>query len=199
MSSIASRWLLPRVGKFISKHPDIDLHISATPTCEFRPDEMEVALYYGDGRWPGLMSELVWQDEFSPVCAPSLRPQMPRQPADLAKYTLLRTHWEYWGPWFRAAGLDWSEPTRGPIFNDSAHMLQAAIAGQGVALARRSLSADDLARGALIEPFPISVQAERPLYLIYPEGFEESKKLAAFRRWLLDEMRPYLHVQERAA
>jgi len=199
MSSFATRWLLPRVGRFISTHPDVDLHITATPNDEFRADEMEIALCYGDGRWPGLVSELLWQDAFSPVCAPSLRPQIPKQPAELASHTLLRAHWEHWGPWFRAAGLDWPEPTRGPVFNDSAHMLQAAAAGQGIALGRRSLSTDDLARGALIEPFPIAVRAEWPLYLVYPEGMDASTKFDAFRSWLLEEVRPHVDVHQRAA
>jgi LysR family glycine cleavage system transcriptional activator len=198
MSSFATRWLLPRVGRFISRYPDVDLHITATANDDFRPDEMEVAIYYGDGRWPGLVSELLWQDEFSPVCAPSLRPQVPKQPADLARHTLLRAHWEHWGPWFRAAGLDWPEPARGPVFNDSAHMLQAAAAGQGIALGRRSLSSDDLVRGILIEPFAIAVKAERPLYLVYPEGVDESKKLDAFRRWLLDEVAPQARLHHPA-
>jgi LysR family glycine cleavage system transcriptional activator len=199
MSSFATQWLLPRVGKFILEYPEIDLHITATPNDDFRPDEMEVAIYYGDGRWPNLVSELLLQDEFSPVCTPALGPQVPRQPADLAQHTLLRAHWEHWGPWFRVAGLDWPEPSRGPIFNDSAHMLQAAAAGQGIALARRSLSSDDLVRGTLIEPFPIAVKAERPLYLVYPEGFGESKKLDAFRTWLLAEVTSQIHVHQRAA
>jgi len=198
MSSFATQWLLPRVGKFISMYPDVDLHITATPNDDFRRGEMEVAIYYGDGRWPGLVSELLWQDVFSPVCAPSLRP-LPAQPADLANHTLLRTHWEHWGPWFRAAGLDWPEPARGPIFNDSAHMLQAAAAGQGIALGRRSLASDDLARGTLVEPFSISVRAERPLYLVYPEGLDESRKLDAFRRWLLEELSQPTRVQQQAA
>ena len=196
--SFATRWLLPRVGRFISKHPDIDLHITSAPSTDLRRDEMEIAIEYGDGRWPGLQSELLWQDEFSPVCSPGLRP-VPKHPCDLGKHTLLRAHWDHWGPWFRAAGLDWKEPARGPIFNDAAHMLQAAAAGQGIALGRRSLSFDDLRCGALVEPFTIAVDAERPLYLVYAEGLDESKKLAAFRKWLLEELAPRNFLQQQAA
>lgn len=198
ISSFASRWLLPRVGRFLSKHPDIDLHINATPGEDLRTDQVEVAVYYGDGNWPGLVSELIWHDEFSPVCSPLLR-HIPQCPADLSGHTLLRADGERWAPWFRAAGLDWSEPVRGPIFNDSAHMLQAAAAGQGVALARRSLSSDDLARGVLVEPFHLAVQAAHPLYLAYSARLEESKKLMAFRRWLRDEMACGVEARKHAA
>lgn len=198
-SSFASRWLLPRIGRFATRHPEVDLHINATPTGDFRPDEMEVAICYGDRHGPGLVSELVWHDDLSPVCSPSLRPEVPGHPADLSAHTLLRAHHEHWTPWFRAAGLNWSEPSRGPVFNDSALMLQACAAGQGIALTRRSLSADDVARGELVEPFAIAVPAERPLHLVYPEGLEEAKRLAAFRRWLLEEMSSYLEARKRAA
>ena len=198
ISSFATRWLLPRVGKFISRHPDIDLHITSAPNDDFRADEMEVGIYYGDGRWPPLKSELLWQDEFTPVCSPSLR-HVPKHPSDLGKQVLLRAHWDHWGPWFRAAGLDWKEPDRGPIFNDSAHMLQAAGAGQGIALGRRSLSCDDLRRGVLVEPFSIAVNSEWPLYLVYPEGFVESKKFLAFRMWLLEELAPRNFLAQHAA
>ena len=197
-SSFATRWLLARVGKFIASHPEIDLHITSASADEFRPDEMEVAIFYGDGRWPDLKSELLWRDELSPVCSPSLR-HVPKLPSDLGAHTLLRAHWDPWGPWFRAAGLDWKEPTRGLLFDDPAHMLQAVVAGQGIALGRRSLSSDDLLRGTLVEPFKIVVGAERHLYLVYPDGLEESKKLAGFRKWLLEELAPRNVLQQQAA
>ena len=194
-SSFASKWLLPRVGSFVAKYPDVDLHINATPTGDCWIDEIDVAIHYGGANSPGLVSELIWQDDFSPVCSPSLRPRLPTEPADLSGHKLLRADREPWTPWFRAAGLDWHEPSRGPVFNDSAHLLQAALTGQGVALARRSLSADDLARGALVEPFDVSVPAERPLHLIYPASLGDSRQLVAFRRWLLDEVAPFAQAR----
>ena len=89
-------------------------------------------------------------------------------PADLADHTLLRSEAEFWQPWFAAAGLDWPEPTRGPMFNDASHVLQAAAEGQGVALARSSLIGNDLTNGVLVRPFQITLSSPHKYFLVYP-------------------------------
>ena len=128
-------------------------------------------------------------DTFFPVCSPRLVPAMPRVPADLARYTLLRSDDEWWKPWFDAVGLDWPEPSRGPMFNDSALMLQAAVEGQGIALARSSLLGNDVKNGLLVRLFDIDVPAPRRYYLVHPPRLAGSPKLALFRAWLQDEIR----------
>ena len=112
----------------------------------------------------------------------------PKRPEDLANYTLLRAEDEYWKPWFEAVGLDWPEPERGTTFADSSHLLQAAADGQGVALARRTLIGKDLRNGVLMRPFEVEVPSPRRFYLVYPPRLKDSPKLAAFRRWLKDEI-----------
>jgi LysR family glycine cleavage system transcriptional activator len=109
-------------------------------------------------------------------------------PADLARYTLLRGDGEYWQPWFEAAGLDWPEPTRGPMFNDSSHMMQAAAEGQGIALARGTLLGTDLVNGVLVRLFDVTVRSPFRTYLVYPPRLADSPKLAHFRQWLRDEI-----------
>ena len=187
--SFGARWLLPRIGRFVAANPDIDLDIGATNTLvDFNRDDVDVALRQGFGHWPGVTAEHLTDDAFFPVCSPQIaNGHPPRRPEDLANYTLLRADDEYWKPWFEAVGLDWPEPERGTIFNDSSHLLQAAADGQGVALARRTLIGKDLRNGVLLRPFDVEVPAPRRFYLVYPPRMKGSPKLDAFRRWLVDE------------
>lgn len=186
--SFGARWLLPRIGRFIAANKDIDLDISATNALvDFNRDDMDVAIRYGFGHWPGLVSEHLADDAFFPVCSPRIAGGMPKRPEDLARYTLLRADDEFWKPWFDAVGVDLPEPVRGPIFNDSSHLLQAAADGQGVALARRTLIGKDLRNRVLVRPFAVEVAAPRKFFLVCPPRMEHTAKFAAFRQWLREE------------
>jgi LysR family glycine cleavage system transcriptional activator len=188
--SFAARWLLPRIGRFFAAHPEIDVDVSASNTlADFRRDDVDVAIRHGFGDWPGLVSEYLLDDVYFPVCSPRLaNGKLPARPADLSRYTLLRGEGEFWKPWFEAAGLDWPEPSRGPMFNDSSHMMQAAIEGQGIALARSSLLGNDVHNGVLIPLFDIVVPSSKKFFLVYPPRLADSPKLAPFRQWLFDEV-----------
>ncbi len=188
--SFAARWLLPRVGRFFAAHPEIDLDVSANnQLIDFRRDNVDLGIRHGLGDWPGLVSEYFLDDFYFPVCSPKLaNGRLPPRPEDLARYTLLRSDGEPWKPWFEAAGLDWPEPPRGPTFNDSSHTVQAAIDGQGVALARSSLIGDDVRNGVLVQLFDIVVPSARKYFLVYPPRLAGSPKLAPFRKWLFDEV-----------
>lgn len=188
--SFAARWLLPRIGRFLAAHPDVDLDVrAAMANVDFGRDDADMAIRYGYGDWPGVTAEHLFDDRFFPVCSPRLASgRLPARPADLAGCTLLRADDEPWKPWFEAAGLDWPEPTRGPIFNDSSHLIQAAAEGQGVALARQSLLGNDLRNGVLVRLFDIDVPAPRKFYLVYPPRTADSSKLALFRKWLREEI-----------
>jgi len=187
--SFAARWLLPRVGRFIAAHPDIDLDVSATlPLVDFQRDNADVAIRYGLGQWDGVRVEHLFDDSYFPVCSPRIAGGVPTRPADLAHYTLLRADDEPWKLWFEAAGLDWPEPTRGPTFNDSAHMMQAAAEGQGIALGRAALLGNDERNGVLVRPFSVEVPTQRQFYLVYPPRIADSSKLITFRAWLREEI-----------
>ncbi len=190
MPSFAARWLLPRIGRFSAAHPDLDLNIQASNALtDFRREDVDVAIRYGDGGWPGLIEEYVLGDAYFPVCSPRMAGgRLPARPTDLSRHTLLRAEGESWKPWFEAAGLDWPEPSRGPMFSDSSHMLQAAIEGQGVALARSSLIGSDLRNGLLIRVSDIVVPSPKNYYLVYPPRVADSPKIAPFRKWLFDEV-----------
>ena len=128
-------------------------------------------------------------DAYFPVCSPRYaKGRPPRAPADLASHTLLRADDEMWKAWFDAAGLDWPEPTRGTVFNDSALMLQAAADGQGIALARSSLIGNDLHNGILVRLFDVVYRGPRKLFLVYPPRAANAAKVGYFRAWLKDEV-----------
>jgi len=188
--SFAARWLLPRIGRFVAAYPDLDLDIRANQAnVDFAVDDSDAAIRYGFGDWPGLAAELLLEDRFFPVCSPRLsNGRLPKRPADLADYPLLRSDDERWKAWFEAAGLDWPEPDRGPIFNDSAHLMQAAAEGQGIALARTTLLGNDVRNGVLVQLFDVEVPSARKHYLVYPSRTAHSPKLAQFRQWLHDEI-----------
>ena len=189
-ASFAARWLLPRLGKFLARHRDIDLDVrSSNALVDFRRNDADVAIRYGFGQWLDVKAEHLLSDTFFPVCNPRIAPRLPAHPRELARHTLLRSDDEWWKPWFEAVGLDWPEPSRGPIFNDSALMLQAAAEGQGIALARSSLLGNDVRNGLLVRLFDIDVPAPRRYYLVYPPRVAGSANLAVFRAWLKDEVR----------
>jgi len=190
LPSFAARWLLPRIARFMKAHPDIDLEVRTNNALvDFRREDVDIAIRHGLGQWPGVTAEHLLDDYTFPVCSPRLNGgKLPKKPADLARYTLLRGEGEHWKPWFEAAGLDWPEPERGPLYTDSSHMLQAAIEGQGIAIARSSLLADDLKNRVLVKLFDVELHNPRKYYLVYPPRMKDSPKLAAFRAWLREEL-----------
>ncbi|WP_341704510.1 transcriptional regulator GcvA [Ferrovibrio sp.] len=203
LQSFAAKWLVPRMPRFQALHPGLDLLLSTSPVpVDFRRDEIDLAIRLGGGRYPGLHVEHLMDDYVFPVCAPALPDGDPplRRPSDLARHALLHDIWilpeeeaPTWRFWLaqakqqgaETAGID---PVRGPGFSDTAMALQAAIAGQGVALGRRVLVADDLAAGHLVQPFGPEVKNRFSYYLVCPPALAQNRDLVAFRDWLVDEI-----------
>jgi LysR family glycine cleavage system transcriptional activator len=188
--SFAARWLLPRIGRFVTAHPDVDLDVrAATALVDFDREELDFGIRHGLGEWPGVVAEHLFDETYFPVCSPRIaHGRVPARPADLKRHVLLRGEGEPWVPWFRAAGLDWPEPSRGPMFSDSSHVVQAAAEGQGIALARESLLGNDLRTGALVRLFDVSVASPRRFFLVYPPRLAQTAKLALFGGWLRREL-----------
>jgi LysR family glycine cleavage system transcriptional activator len=186
MPSFAGKWLVPRLADFRDKHPNIDVWIATfeAQTGALGAD-VDLAIRYGKGDWPGLASVKVLSEELFPVCAPKLAGQL-KEPADLARATLLHDEMrEDWGMWLRVAGVTGFDATRGPGFDDSGLLIQAAIEGLGVALGRSVLVKGDLDAGRLVRPFAPALAAESAFYLVYPPDLENAPKIKAFRDWLL--------------
>ena len=189
--SLAARWLVPRLGRFREAQPDIDVRVAPSGhLVDFAREDVDVGIRYGRGRYPGMRVDRLMTEDILPVCSPALlegsRPL--KRPSDLRHHTLLHDdgHGE-WRTWLLATGVDDVDATRGTVFTDSGMLIQAAVAGQGVALARGALAADDLASGRLVRPFDFNLPAEFAYYIVCPEATADQPKVVAFREWLLQE------------
>lgn len=188
--SFAARWLMPRLTGFLERHPEYDVRLSTSnAVADFARQDIDVAIRYGSGSWPGLKAQLLLAAELFPVCSPSFgRGSRPlRVPADLRPRTLLRLALDEWPKWLEAAGLG-SRRAEGPQFSDIGLLTQAAVAGQGVALGQSVIVADDLAAGRLMTPFTLRIPSGMAYYLVAPPQMFQSPKLAAFQRWLRQEI-----------
>ncbi|WP_179401125.1 transcriptional regulator GcvA [Burkholderia guangdongensis] len=190
LSSFAARWVTPRIGSFIEQHPEIDVELQSTNALiDFARDDVDLAIRFGFGVYPGLHVEPLLDEVFFPACAPTLNGGvLPQTPADLGRYNLLRSDDELWRPWFDVAGLDTlTEPKRGVLYQDSSNLLQAAIDGQGIALVRRSLAVHELLKGRLVRLFDIDGPSPWHYYLVCPPTRLGTPRVQAFRAWLLRE------------
>ena len=187
LTVFASNWLIYRLRSFRRLHPNVDLDIqSSTALANVKTGEVDLAIRWGKGDWPGVESIKLFSDELVPVCSkPYLKEiGVPKSPADLERAVLLRHPFQPWKPWFEKAGLDWPEPVHGPVFNDSALMLQAATDGHGIALGRRVLIEDLLVQGLLVKLFDISVSVEEAFYVVFAKQSLQRPEVAAFVDWI---------------
>ncbi|MGD1876852.1 MAG: transcriptional regulator GcvA [Kiloniellaceae bacterium] len=196
LPSFAAKWLLPRMSRFRDRHPDIDVMVSANnKLIDFAEGTFEMAIRYGWGDYPGLRTDLLLSDEVFPVCSPKLMegPQPLTSPADLKHHTLLHDEVSRqdespdWRTWLRAAGVADVDATRGPGFSDSSMVIEAAAAGQGVALGHRWLAAADLESGRIVMPFGPVLPSKFAYYLASPPAVAERRRVRLFREWLLEE------------
>lgn len=190
MPSFAARWLTPRIGSFIERHPELDVELlSSNSLVDFANEEVDIALRMGSGDYPGLYVERLLDDVFFPVCSPDFNGgRLPELPQHMAGMPLLRGEGDPWKPWFEAAGLDWPEPRKGLLLQDSSLLLQAAAEGQGVALIRSSLAYNDLLSGRVVRLFDVSIDCPWLLYFVCAADSLDLPKVQAFRQWLLPEM-----------
>ena len=189
--NFASKWLVHRLGRFAEQHPDIDLRVSATlQHIDFVREDFDLAIRHGDGHWPDLHVTRFCAEELFPVCSPALlrgRHAL-RGPADIAHHTLLHINDRNdWAKWLEAAAITNIVSDRGPIFNQASMAIDAAVDGQGVALARSALSAWDIGARRLVRPFHLSLKAPYSYWIVCPQSTAATKKIAAFTQWLLAE------------
>jgi LysR family glycine cleavage system transcriptional activator len=196
LPSFAAKWLLPRMSRFRDRHPDIDVMVSANnKLIDFAEGTFQMAIRYGEGNYPGLRTERLLCDEVFPVCSPKLLqgPYPLKKPADLKDHTLLHDEVSRqdespdWRSWLQAAGVEGVDWRRGPGFSDSSMVIEAAAAGQGVALGHRWLAAADLEGGRIVMPFGPMIPSKFSYYLVSPPAAAEHHRVGLFRDWLLEE------------
>jgi LysR family glycine cleavage system transcriptional activator len=189
LPSFAARWLGPRLGRFIERHPDIELLLqSSRQINDLSVDGLDLAVRLGKGPWPGVNAEFYAREYCVVVASPELSAGLPRSISDLATKPLLCSDTEPWRPWFAYMGLDWPEPHQGVLFNDSGLVVQAALQGHGIGLARLSLVRDELASGKLLQLFAPAMPMEYVYWLVTPQAPPHRPVLQLFIDWLKDEM-----------
>ena len=189
--NFAAKWLVHRLGGFAAAYPGIDLRVSASlHHVDFAREDIDLAVRHGDGTWPGLAVTRLCEEELFPVCSPRLLEggDGVSSPADLGRLTVLHLDDRRdWRKWLQAAGVPELDIDRGPVFNQASMAIDAAVDGQGVALARTALAAHDLLTGRLVRPFALALKVPYAYWIVCPKATAARPKIATFRDWLLAE------------
>jgi LysR family glycine cleavage system transcriptional activator len=197
--SIAAKWLVPRLDRFLSLVPDADVRMEVSPLpLDFARDEIDIAIRFGDGIYPGLKVDRLFEETVLPVCSPRLLQgkKALKVPRDLLQHTLIHVDWDAqgatwpnWRMWMLASGIRDFNDRRGLHFSQTSFALQAAIDGHGVALGESSLVADDLAAGRLVQPFKVTLKGPPRFayYVISPAETADEPMVKTFREWVLKE------------
>jgi LysR family transcriptional regulator, glycine cleavage system transcriptional activator len=198
-TSIAAKWLVPRLDDYMMLNPGVEVQLDVSDRVrDFDRDEIDAAIRFGNGNYPGARADRLFDNTIFPVCSPALlTSEKPlKLPRDLLQHRLIHVEWNgqgitwpNWRMWMLAAGVDDFHETGGLYLDNSGLALQAAIEGQGVALGDSSLVSDDLAAGRLVQPFALTIKGppQFAYYFISPAATQEDALIKSFRLWILAE------------
>ncbi|WP_052249507.1 transcriptional regulator GcvA [Tateyamaria sp. ANG-S1] len=202
--AFTAKWLAPRLYEFAQAHPEIELRFSATlKLVDLTRDGIDVAIRFGTGTDEGVYSYPLPADEWvCPVMTPEMAARFPT-PDSLRDATLIFDDSiaflkppANWDTWFRMMDIDFA-PKAGPRFSQADHAIDAALAGVGVALGRRSVVIKDLDDGRLIAPFPHALDTGVRFRFLCNQGAEMRPQIVAFRDWILTEIAKTEHITDR--
>jgi LysR family glycine cleavage system transcriptional activator len=191
--SFAAKWLVPRLGQFEAAHPQVDVWLSADmEVVDFALGEIDLAIRYGAGRYPGLEVVKLMSETVIPVASPEMLEASPiLSPADLASQVLLHDgspdaddSCPDWSMWLAARGVKGVDGARGPRFNQSSLVIEAAAAGRGVALAKRALAQADLDAGRLVAPLQDATAVDFAYFVVHPKAKGRLPQVKAFVSWV---------------
>ena len=192
LDSFGAMWLLPRLSRFTRQHPDVDVRITASEVESdgLARDLADIEIRYGTGNWPQFEVTGFLTESIFPVCSPALMngPEPLREPRDLLHHTLLHdVMTTSWRDWLTAAGVTGVDAERGPGFNHSNLVIQAAQMGEGVALGRGALVVDAIKNGTLVKPFPLSLPSPYAYFVVTTKSGAADPLVQACRDWLVTE------------
>lgn len=197
--TFAAKWLLAHLDDFSAKHPDIVVRLDARlDTADFERDGVDVGVRLGAGRYPGMRTDPLFDENVVPVCHPKFRqgPHPLRTPEDLKHHTLLHVDWGNisgplpdWNMWLKSAGIEDVDSTKGPVFTVEDMAIAAAVRGTGVALASTYAVKEELSDGRLVVPFQRTLRSPISYWVVAPERTADQPKVRAFRDWILQRAR----------
>ena len=191
--SFAAKWLVPRLGKFEEAHPQVDVWLSAgMDIVDFATGEVDLAIRYGSGRYPGLEVTRLLSETVIPLASPELLANTPlNDPTDLSNHILLHDgspdaddSCPDWAMWLAARGIKKVDGNRGPRFNQSSLVIEAAVNGRGVALAKQTLAQADIDAGRLVAPLQIATAVDFAYYVVHPKTKGRLPQVKAFVSWI---------------
>jgi LysR family glycine cleavage system transcriptional activator len=193
LPALASRVLVPRLKRFYDQHPNIEVEVRSnwalTPIGE---GEIDIGLRYGPGGWVGLSAVKLADEMLCPVVGSAYDKPFPSTPGDLIEHQLI-CHPEFpWEVWFAAAGLRPFEAVRSVTLDDSILVLEAAIAGMGIALGRSFLTQCDILNGRLVRLFDIEIRSQYSYWMVWNPVSPKLPTIDLFRTWLAEELADYL-------
>jgi LysR family glycine cleavage system transcriptional activator len=187
----AAKWLVHRLGRFADAYPEIDLRVTATRHhVDFAREDVDIAVRHGAGDWVGLDATQLCSEQLFAVCSPKLLSgrQRIRTASDILKFPLLHLDdRRTWLKWLDRAGVVDAKLSRGPVLNHASMVIDAAVDGQGVALARTTLAAWDLISGRLVRPVTQILPISKSYWIVCPKATSQLPKIVTFRSWLLAE------------
>ena len=188
-SGFAIQWLLPRLPAFEKMNPGVEVQISTTNRrVDLLSEGIDFAVRHGMGHYPGLESDCLLNDRLRPVCSPQLisLEKALSSPLDITRFTLLHDeHRMDWALWFRAVGINNADTDKGPVFVDSNGVIEAVLAGKGIALLRGVLVREEIESGRLINPLRVAIESPIAYYLVYDESAVLQRMSRRFRDWIV--------------
>jgi LysR family transcriptional regulator, glycine cleavage system transcriptional activator len=190
LPTFGSRWLVPRLGDFTARHPEIQLDLVAqVKPFEFAGSDIDAAIHFGTEEWPDAVCHRLMGEVVVPVASPTMLARLPAPmaPEDVARFTLLQhtTRPLAWEEWLQAVGVRHIDGRAGPRFDQIIMVIQAAIAGLGLALLPRFLIQEELGSGKLVVAVDRPVRSEHAYYLVHPVHKADLQRVVVFRNWLL--------------
>lgn len=192
--SFALKWLLPRLPDLARLHPEILVTLESTDQAiNFASTDADVAIRFGHGNYPALHTEFMFREQLFPVASPALLQRFgtPDEPAELLRYPLLTRDGAdlvpKWDAWFKQVGVNTDVLHENVRFADTNMTIEAALLGQGIALARSGHVEKEIADGSLVRLFDVPFPSPAAYYFVCPQGIETQQHIVTFRSWLLAE------------
>jgi DNA-binding transcriptional LysR family regulator len=195
LPTFGSQWLIPRLGSFYARHPDITINMSARSVMFlFKETPLDAAIHYGQPTWPGTAADYLFGEEIVVICKPELLKEGPFLRAeDILGFPLLHltSRPDAWRNWLEFAGISGVRAMQGSRYEHFSLLISAARAGLGMALVPSFLIAEELKRGELAVAFDLPMESANAYYLVYPEENLSEIALNVFKEWLLEEAKGY--------